>query len=529
MADVKVSGLPADSAPTASDYLLTLDSETSTTKKTLISALFGNITGLIGTTALAPNAVTAAKLGTELQKGWEDTFGTTTFPAPNTITYSGNRSYSLVFNTTDLTSYISPGMRLKMTRTVTAPVQCADLETSSSQYATRVSASVTGVTFTDDFTIEGWVKLESYTQGMILSRISGANGWQLFINASGQVRFDAYSSPNSRQHNTWQTIPLGRWVHVAATMDASAGSVAIYLDGVSAPLQTLSSVATSITQAGDLQIGAGGGATFFDGKISDVRLWNAVRSNAQILANMTQQLGGSETNLIGYWKLNGNFNDSTSNANNLTATGGALATNADSPFGVQADGTTTGTTEYGVVMKAVFSTNTTLTVQVPEGNAIPTSGGVSAVSYSSVKSPYGMPMQRSRWTIGTYINATLNASGAVSGTWYNPANYQLTIPAGSWRMGYFAEIYSDLAGAGDKYHTFSMSTSASAVTEIFLNGNARASSLGANAFLVSPITREINAELATATPYYGIIRTNTSTTALQLTGNNVLFAECAYL
>jgi LysM repeat protein len=34
------------------------------------------------------------------------------------------------------------------------------------------------------------------------------------------------------------------------------------------------------------------------------------------------------------------------------------------------------TLDYGIIMKASFSTNTTLTIQVPEGCTIPTSGGV---------------------------------------------------------------------------------------------------------------------------------------------------------
>jgi len=77
--------------------------------------------------------------------GWVDLLST-----PNTITALGNRSYSMVFNSNDLTDTLSPGMRLKATRTVTAPTQCADLEASSSQYFTKATPS--GMTFTDDFT-----------------------------------------------------------------------------------------------------------------------------------------------------------------------------------------------------------------------------------------------------------------------------------------------------------------------------------------------------------------------------------------
>lgn len=56
----KISQLPSDSAPTGTDYLLALDTETMTVKKIKISDLFSQ--GLIGTAGLADSAVTTAKL-----------------------------------------------------------------------------------------------------------------------------------------------------------------------------------------------------------------------------------------------------------------------------------------------------------------------------------------------------------------------------------------------------------------------------------------------------------------------------------
>jgi hypothetical protein len=90
------------------------------------------------------------------------------------------------------------------------------------------------------------------------------------------------------------------------------------------------------------------------------------------------------------------FNNSTSDLNTSTpndlsaGAGSPTATNADSPFAVDANGTPGGTYDYAIVQKATYSGgNTTLTVQVPEGCAIPTSGGVSAVAYSSTANPFG--------------------------------------------------------------------------------------------------------------------------------------------
>lgn len=54
-------------------------------------------------------------------------------PAYSSATNNGNKSYVIVFAST-VASLLSPGMRLRTTRTVTAPTLCADLEASSSQY-----------------------------------------------------------------------------------------------------------------------------------------------------------------------------------------------------------------------------------------------------------------------------------------------------------------------------------------------------------------------------------------------------------
>ena len=112
--------------------------------------------------------------------GWTPLLGVT----PNTVTYNGNRTYDLVFNSTDLTDQLSPGMKLQLTRTVAAPDQCADLEAGSSQYFSKSSPN--GMSFTDDFTCMAWIKLESYVQCSIASRYNGTSGWDFGLDSAGR-------------------------------------------------------------------------------------------------------------------------------------------------------------------------------------------------------------------------------------------------------------------------------------------------------------------------------------------------------
>lgn len=63
----------------------------------------------------------------------------------------------------------------------------------------------------------------------------------------------------------------------------------------------------------------------FKGKLKDIRIWNYARTQAEIQADMNKTLTGTETGLIGYWKMNEGqgttINDSSSSGNHATAYG----------------------------------------------------------------------------------------------------------------------------------------------------------------------------------------------------------------
>ena len=377
-----------------------------------------------------------------VSSGWID-LGYT----PNTVTYNGNRSYSLVFNSTDLTSTVSPGMRQKFTRLTTAPTQCTSLN-GTTQYYSKTSPA--GMTFTDDFVVSAWIKLSSYNssnQMVIASRGNGTSGWKLCIHTTGQIIMVGYNAgeANYSQVVSYQSVPLNKWVHVTAQLDMSAFTATTttsytMIDGVDVPalVSRAGTNPTALIQAGDLQIGTKNSLEFFPGKIAQVAIYNAKVTQANVRATISQGLSGSETSLISAYSFNNSINDLSANANNLTAQGSAVATNADSPFSINSFGTATGTTDYGIITSATFSTNTTLVVQVPEGNTIPTNtSGVSAVAYSTQKAPLGMPLDKAKWTIESHVRTSI-ISGAIAGlgTWLlGPLTASLVVPVGAWTVG----------------------------------------------------------------------------------------------
>jgi len=465
-------------------------------------------------------------------------------PTPNTVTYNGNRSYTCVFNSTDLTGYISNGMRLKLTRTVAAPTQCTSLN-GTTQYFSKTSPSA--MTFTDDFVVSAWVKLSSYTQGVVASRYNGTSGWQFYISGSGQVGLSGYNAgaANSSGVLSYQSIPLNKWVHITAQLDMSTFTATtttsyIMIDGVDVPatVSRAGTNPTALVQAGNLEIGTGNATQFFPGKIAQVAIYNAKVTQATILASMNQTLTGSETSLISAYSFNNTINDLSANANNLTANGAAVATNADSPF---AQAATAGSLEYGIVTSASFSTNTTLTVQVPEGSAIPTSGGVSAVSYSTQKVPYGFPEEKNKWRLLNIYNARSTKTTPVLATVYNLGGEMIALPIGSWLVGY--RCLGDTAGTSSSQYPYSdLNTSTisgayptSTGTAISLKGELSAAAFtNPSTDFAAELAAEATVTVTSQTNYYLNIATGSGGTLSALNWyhdlmSGKIYADNAYL
>lgn len=484
--------------------------------------------------------------GTATTTGW-----VTGLTVPTTVTANGNRSYSLVFNGTDITGTVSAGMRLKTTRLVPAPTQCTSLN-GTNQYYNKTSPA--GTTFTDDFNAGAWVKLSSYsaTTSTIVSRYNGTSGWALDIDSSGRVRFIGFNAgaANFSQVLSYQSVPLNKWVHIAAQLDMSAFTATtttsfIMIDGVdvAAVVSRGGTNPTALVQAGDLQVGGANGANnLFAGKLAQVFYTSAKVTQATLLTYISQTLSGSETSEVSAYSFNNTINDLNANANNLTAQGSAVATNADSPFGGQADGTISSTLDYAIVQKASFSTNTTLTVQVPEGCTIPTTGGVSAVSYSTQKAPYLFPAQRTKWIVSMIIGGTVGTIGTSTSTTYafgaTGQEVNVTAPIGEWGATFNCQTQvTPNATTMDFYTSLSTSTSAfTADTSAFgVRTNMGWSNTSNPELTTTSRTDQIS--VSSATKYYPLFRSGVNFTAGQLRGvisttapeQSSIYLENAYL
>jgi len=461
--------------------------------------------------------------------GWSALTGV----APTTVTANGNRSYDITFSSS-IASILSPGMRLQTTRTVAGQQYMGGLMNGSSHYFTKVTATGTLATVTDNFTLMAYVQPTAYQLAVIMGRADSTpnNHLDIEMNTDGTISVVIRNggTANYRSVQTQQSLALNKKTHVAATW--ASGTVLVYFDGISVPVKTATTGGTAPTTAGtggDFSIGRNGAynSSYFAGYISNVGVFNAVLTAATIRQYATSKLLGTETNCIGAWSLDNVATDATA-TNNLTATGGVGFSSSFSPMG---NNGVNSNIDYGIVMAVSGST---ATVQVPEGCTIPTSGGVSAVSYSTVKAPYGMPVQRIRWLVETIMINRISNSGAAAGVWQN-LGWQISVPTGEWNAQYYAHgIATTAAVTAFLSYQVVLSTSSSSSTLIESFSNSAATQ-GSYTQMEGDVSKTFSLSLSSQTIYYLLINGQGGTTNglyLGSAGTTSLYfirMECAYL
>jgi hypothetical protein len=167
------------------------------------------------------------------------------------------------------------------------------------------------MTFGNNITIEGWVKLGSATTpNTILNKGAGSFDYQLGINSSttGSPFFRAGATVVTA---TTIVIPVNVWTHVAVTCDGS--NAIFYMNGVpAAPVAMTTALGTS---TGEMRIGRGNNDPG-SGKIDELRLWSVARSGAQIVAEMcTKWIPLNTSGLKAVWHLDSTLVDSVSGFN----------------------------------------------------------------------------------------------------------------------------------------------------------------------------------------------------------------------
>ena len=149
--------------------------------------------------------------------------------------------------------------------------------TNSSGYAEVPDSP--SLTLTRSLTIEGWLKLNS-ASGYVLQRSTNVSptvgSYEIHV-FGGQVTFIIWFNGNQGTGIGSGIIPLGQWVHFAATLDDNTGFIAMYLNG-NMVRQFPMSQRPQATAGATVKIGNVNGIT------DELSVYNRALSSTEILA-----------------------------------------------------------------------------------------------------------------------------------------------------------------------------------------------------------------------------------------------------
>ncbi len=151
---------------------------------------------------------------------------------------------------------------------------------------------------TDAVTCEAWVNSDSIGDyDIVITKMSDNafnNGYHLFLHGVGGMRFSINNYVTDSA--TIAYTETGEWHHIVGTYNKNLGSnqINIYKDGMSGTPGTYSTAIA--TPSRNLKIGFDSGASYWDGGIALVRIYNRALSALEI-QNHYQQ----EKQLFGVW------------------------------------------------------------------------------------------------------------------------------------------------------------------------------------------------------------------------------------
>ena len=151
--------------------------------------------------------------------------------------------------------------------------------------------------FPRNFSIEAWVHPAAEKEQWIFAK-QGSYALGL---VDGNPVFTSYDG--ARYQVETVSIPLNAWTHLAVVLDRR-NTLSFYVNGElvstyegATPARSSGFSARIAVQAPD------SGEGFWEGWLSEVRLWNVALSELEIQQRINDRLLGRETGLVGYWPL----------------------------------------------------------------------------------------------------------------------------------------------------------------------------------------------------------------------------------
>ena len=146
------------------------------------------------------------------------------------------------------------------------------------------SGSVSGLSFSDDFTLSAWIKPDNVNTNQYIidsSSDGGAgNGYSFRVRNDGKIRFWSYNA-SSTGLNSSTVLSANTWYHIACVH--TSGMNRIYINGSLDATKTFSSghsqTNTATFRIGNSQL-ISSGSNYFNGNIDEVALYDVDMSSS---------------------------------------------------------------------------------------------------------------------------------------------------------------------------------------------------------------------------------------------------------
>ncbi|MBN2745008.1 MAG: leucine-rich repeat protein [Marinilabiliaceae bacterium] len=256
------------------------------------------------------------------------------------------------------------------------------------------------------FTVEAWVYPTQLgrDQAVISTLyVDGNKGMELHIGPDNLPIITINSNGTFTDVKGTNTIAANTWTHLAATYNGT--TVKLYVNGAEAKSENHSSYRNGTAQVNIGKRYNESAAYYYSGRIDEVRIWSAARSQTDIAAAKDNPLTGTEANLLAYYT----FNQGTAGGSNTgitTLTDATANAKHGTLYSFNLTGATSNWVEGYTPTQTLSATPTTLTLGATSG-----SNGTVAITSNTNWSIAGIPawLQASQTTGSGNATVTFTA------------------------------------------------------------------------------------------------------------------------
>ena len=165
------------------------------------------------------------------------------------------------------------------------------------------------IDFSEGLTIEAWVYYQSFKKwSRIFESGNGSNDGILLANdgTDKHLTLIIRKGSASKSIQAKKVLTAKKWMHIAATID-SEGQARLYVNGERVKSGDVHPPTTILRTKNYLGRSYQDGKHYFHGKLDEVRLWNTVRSQAEITNTAYTSLSGEEEGLAACWSFRRGF------------------------------------------------------------------------------------------------------------------------------------------------------------------------------------------------------------------------------